>query len=172
MPRAYTEDYAGWVEDTARAIEDGRFSEIDRTALADEVRDLGLAERRELTSGLRVLLMHMLKTKYQPERESRSWQVTIRVQRKHLGKFLRQVRAYVRNCLNCSPTPTITRASKLRTKPTSTCFPKRASGESRKCLRKKRVDPQDVCYPTRSVLIHFGRRGSVCGPSRLYQSKL
>ena len=44
MLRAYKDDYAGWVEDTARAIEDGRFEDIDRSALADEVRDLGKSE--------------------------------------------------------------------------------------------------------------------------------
>lgn len=40
--RPYTEDYAGWIEDTAAAIEEGRFDEIDRAALADEVRNLGI----------------------------------------------------------------------------------------------------------------------------------
>jgi hypothetical protein len=90
MPRAYSEDYAGWIEDTARAIEDGRFSEIDRAALADEVRDLGKGERRELESALRLLVMHLLKTKYQPDKASRSWQANIRVQRKQFAKFLRQ----------------------------------------------------------------------------------
>jgi hypothetical protein len=40
-PRSYANDYAGW-------IEDGRFHEIDRAALPDEVRDLGKSERREL----------------------------------------------------------------------------------------------------------------------------
>ena len=90
MPRAYSEDYVGWIEDTARAIEEGRFSEIDRAALADEVRDLGKSERRELESALRLLVMHLLKTKYQPDKASRSWQATIRVQRKQLAKFLRQ----------------------------------------------------------------------------------
>jgi hypothetical protein len=88
--RAYSDDYAGWVEDTACAIEEGRFNEIDRAALADEVRDLGISQRKEMTSALRVLLVHLLKTKYQPERESRSWQASIGVQRKHLVKFLRR----------------------------------------------------------------------------------
>jgi hypothetical protein len=90
MPRAYSEDYAGWVEDTARAIEDGRFEEIDRTALADEVRDLGITERVRIESAMRVLLMHLLKTKYQPEKRTRSWEASIRVQRKHLAKYLQQ----------------------------------------------------------------------------------
>ncbi len=32
----------------------------------------------------------LLKTKYQPEKQTRSWEATIGVQRKHLAKFLRQ----------------------------------------------------------------------------------
>ena len=90
MLRAYTQDYAGWVEDTARAIEDGRFEDIDRAALADEVRDLGKSERRELRSAFSVLLMHLLKTKYQPAKASRSWQASIRVQRKQIEESLRE----------------------------------------------------------------------------------
>ena len=35
--RSYETDYAGWAEDTARAIQEGRWGEIDRAALADEV---------------------------------------------------------------------------------------------------------------------------------------
>jgi hypothetical protein len=87
MLRAYTKDYAGWVEDTARAIEDGRFNDIDRTALADEVRDLGKTERKEIASAFCILVMHLLKTKYQPEKRSRSWDATIRVQRQNLADF-------------------------------------------------------------------------------------
>jgi hypothetical protein len=88
MPRAYHDDYAGWVEDTARAIEDGRFDEIDRAALSDEVRDLGKSERARLESALRILVLHLLKTTYQPEKRTRSWEASIRVQRKHAAEFL------------------------------------------------------------------------------------
>ena len=34
--RTYEVDFAGWAQDTARAICDGRWLEIDRAALADE----------------------------------------------------------------------------------------------------------------------------------------
>jgi hypothetical protein len=88
--RAYEQDYAGWVEDTARAIEEGRFGDLDRIALADEVRDLGKSERREVKNALRVLLIHLLKAKYQPEKKTRSGEAAIRVQRKHLAKSLRE----------------------------------------------------------------------------------
>jgi hypothetical protein len=88
--RAYEQDYAGWVEDTARAIEEGRFSEIDRVALADEVRDLAKTERARIESALRVLLIHLLKTKYQPDQHTRGWDNTIAIQRIHLAKYLRE----------------------------------------------------------------------------------
>jgi hypothetical protein len=88
--RTYSADYAGWIEDTACAIEDGRFSQIDRAALADEIRDLGKTERRELRSALEVLIMDMLKARYQPEKQTRSWGLTMRVQRKHIAEFLKQ----------------------------------------------------------------------------------
>jgi uncharacterized NAD(P)/FAD-binding protein YdhS len=88
MVRAYERDYAGWAEDTAKAIEEGRFSEIDRAALADEVASLGRSAKRELTSSLRVLLTHMLKARYQHERHTRSWDDTIRRERRNANKFL------------------------------------------------------------------------------------
>lgn len=90
MQRSYAEDYAGWIEDTARAIEQRRFSEIDCAALADEVRDLGKLERRELKSALEVLLMHMLNLRYQPEKKTRSWQASINVQRKQVAGLLEE----------------------------------------------------------------------------------
>lgn len=88
--RTYTTDYAGWIEDTACAIEDGRFGEIDRIALADEVRDLGKTERRELETALEGLIMHMLKGSLSATEKTRSWELSMRIQRKHISKFLRR----------------------------------------------------------------------------------
>jgi hypothetical protein len=90
MMRTYEQDYAGWVEDTARAIEEGRFNEIDRVALAGEVRDLGKSERARVESALRVLLIHLLKAKYRSEKHTRNWDNTISIQRLHLTKYLRE----------------------------------------------------------------------------------
>jgi hypothetical protein len=69
-PRSYSSDYTGWAEDTANAVEEGRFEDIDRLALADEVRDLSKSERRGLRGALAVLLVHLLKTEYQPEKQT------------------------------------------------------------------------------------------------------
>jgi hypothetical protein len=88
--RTYEADFAGWAEDTAKAIEDGRFDEIDRTALADEVGSLGRSAKRQLTSALRLLLTHMLKAQYQAEKHTRSWDDTIRRERRNANKFLKE----------------------------------------------------------------------------------
>lgn len=86
--RSYLRDYAGWAEDTAQAILEQRWSDIDRAALADEVLDLGKRIESKMESRLRVLLAHLLKQRYQPERETRSWQLTIEEQRSRAWQLL------------------------------------------------------------------------------------
>ena len=88
--RSYETDFAGWAEDTARAICDGRWSEIDRVALADEVASLGKQERQRLRGGLAILLQHLLKLRYQPTKASRSWQITVELQRREAVRLLEE----------------------------------------------------------------------------------
>ncbi|MDQ2775644.1 MAG: DUF29 domain-containing protein [Acidobacteriota bacterium] len=84
--RTYEQDYAGWAQDTAKAIEEGRWAEIDRAALADEVLDVSKSDRRAIVGMFEVLLVHLLKRRYQPDRETRSWEYSIAVQRLHLAE--------------------------------------------------------------------------------------
>jgi hypothetical protein len=85
----YDGDFFAWTQETARAIEEGRFDEIDRTALAEEVESLGKRDRREAESRLGIIVLHLLKLKYQPERETRSWWESIDEQRDRLALVLR-----------------------------------------------------------------------------------
>jgi uncharacterized protein DUF29 len=84
----YEKDFFQWTQETARAIEEGRFDEIDRTALADEVEGLGKRDRREVGRRFAVILLHLLKLKYQPDKESGSWHSTIATQRRELESVL------------------------------------------------------------------------------------
>jgi hypothetical protein len=84
----YGENFFEWTQQTARAIAEGRFDEIDRAALADEVESFGKRDRREVASRLGAIATHMLKTKYQPERESQSWRNTSKTQRRELVQVL------------------------------------------------------------------------------------
>ena len=50
---------------------------------------MGASERRELISRLAALLAHLLKWQYQPSFRGRSWQLTIKEQRRQLQRHLK-----------------------------------------------------------------------------------
>ena len=68
----YGHDFHLWSRLQAVLLEEGRFGELDLANLIDEVRALGASERREIRNRLGVLLMHLLKWRFQPERRSSS----------------------------------------------------------------------------------------------------
>ncbi|MBW4517771.1 MAG: DUF29 domain-containing protein [Timaviella obliquedivisa GSE-PSE-MK23-08B] len=80
----YDQDFCLWAEQTARLLQSGRYSEIDLENLVDEVEDMSRSEKRALLSNVRVVLMHLLKCKYQPEKHSNSWLSSIREHRTRL----------------------------------------------------------------------------------------
>ena len=49
---------------------------------------MGRSEKRQLESRLEALIMHLLKWQFQPNFRSRSWQLTIKVQRLRIEKLL------------------------------------------------------------------------------------
>jgi hypothetical protein len=69
----YDTDFYAWTQAQAQAIRAGAWADIDREHLAEEIEDVGKSERRAVVSHLRVLLTHLLKWEYQPERRSDSW---------------------------------------------------------------------------------------------------
>jgi hypothetical protein len=61
-----------------------QLDEIDVAALIEELESMGAREKRELLSRLEVLLMHLLKWQYQPERQGKLWEFTIQEQRSRI----------------------------------------------------------------------------------------
>jgi hypothetical protein len=86
----YEEDFYEWTVRNAELLRSGRVSEADLEHIAEEIEDMGKRERRELLSRLSMLMSHLLKWTIQPERRSRSWELTIKLQRKDLRKLLDQ----------------------------------------------------------------------------------
>ncbi len=84
----YNEDYYLWLKNTAQLIREKRFSEVDAVNLVEEIEDMGRSEKRALESNLVVLLLHLLKYKYQPSKRSNSWKASIREHRRRLRKAL------------------------------------------------------------------------------------
>ena len=77
----YQRDLYAWSQEQARLLKAGRLDEVDAENVAEEILDVGRNEYDKLESALRVLLTHMLKWDYQPEKRTRSWENTITEQR-------------------------------------------------------------------------------------------
>jgi hypothetical protein len=81
-------DETAWLEATADLIRHGRLEEVERDTLAEYLTDMARRDRREVLSRLVVLLSHLLKWEYQPDRRSGSWQGTILEQQRELRQLL------------------------------------------------------------------------------------
>lgn len=77
----YEQDFYLWTQTIAQQLKENNFNEIDITNLIEEIESMGRSEKRELKNRLIVLLMHLLKWQYQPEKRSESWRSTISEQR-------------------------------------------------------------------------------------------
>jgi hypothetical protein len=84
----YDEDFAIWTAETARQLRAGRFDEVDIEHVAEEIEDMGKRDKRELHSRLPVLILHLLKWKGQPEKQTKGWQSTLLTQRADLDRLL------------------------------------------------------------------------------------
>src|SRR5690554_6436163 len=76
-----TQDYYAWTQETIEKLRQGKWNEVNMEDLIEELEDMGGSERNELENRLTVLLMHLLKWKYQPNYRGRSWQLTLKEQR-------------------------------------------------------------------------------------------
>src|SRR5271166_1162632 len=57
---------------------------LDWLNLAEEIESVGASQKREVRSRLMRICQHLLKWRFQPERQSRSWRTTIYLQRRDL----------------------------------------------------------------------------------------
>ena len=85
---SYDQDVVAWSVEQARLLRAGRFDLLDIEHIADEIEDVGKCEARDLASRIAMLLAHWLKWKHQPTHRSRSWENTIREQRKQVLRRL------------------------------------------------------------------------------------
>lgn len=76
-PATYDDDFYGWCLEQAALVRAGRLGELDRENVAEELESLGSEQAYALRSACRVLLIHLLKWRYQPSKRSRSWAGTI-----------------------------------------------------------------------------------------------
>jgi hypothetical protein len=78
---SYEQDFYSWTQEQANLLRSGQLDCLDIPNLIEEIETMGRSEKRELESRLTVLLLNLLKWKYQEIRRSRSWQLSIDEQR-------------------------------------------------------------------------------------------
>jgi hypothetical protein len=73
----YDQDFLTWTQQQADYLKKGCWSELDVKNLIEELEALGRSEQKELSSYFQLLVMHLLKCQYQPEKRTSSWNNTL-----------------------------------------------------------------------------------------------
>jgi hypothetical protein len=84
----YDTDLYQWTIEQADALRRRAVNELDYDNLAEEIESVGRSERREIRSRLEVLLIHLLRWRYQPEKQSDSWRASVLEARQRIEDVL------------------------------------------------------------------------------------
>jgi len=76
VSKTYEIDYAEWIFDQIERLRARNVGGIDAAHIAEELGDLGRAERHKVGSHLQNLLLHLLKWQFQPSKRTSSWRVS------------------------------------------------------------------------------------------------
>jgi hypothetical protein len=80
----YEQDFSLWLDETVKLLREGNLGALDIENLIEEIECMGRSERQAVKSNLEIILMHLLKYKYQPEKRSNSWRYSLLEHRRRL----------------------------------------------------------------------------------------
>ena len=109
----YEADYLQWIETNIKNLRNQNYAQVDWENLLEEIEDMGRSERRSLKSNLIIVLLHLLKWQYQPERRGGSWERSIIEHRRRIKEALKDspsLKAYLTNILQESYTESVKQA--------------------------------------------------------------
>lgn len=84
----YERDFYAWTQDQAAKLRNRAHNGIDWENAAEEIESVGRSQKKEIRSRLKVLIQHLLKWQFQPDRRSESWLSTISEQRTHIDAII------------------------------------------------------------------------------------
>jgi hypothetical protein len=84
----YERDFCLWIEEQARLLKEGRFDQLDRVNLIDEIEDLRRREKRAVRDNLVVIFKNLLKHQFHSGRRSRTWLSSMVEHRRRLREDL------------------------------------------------------------------------------------
>lgn len=95
--KLYERDFYAWTQEQAALLKERNYPCLDVENLVEEIESMGRSERREISSRMEQLLMHLLRWIVQPGLRGRSWRASIRNQRRELDRVLRDNPSLRRN---------------------------------------------------------------------------
>lgn len=98
----YDKDVYGWAVYTAQLLKDKKMDQVDFENIIEQIEALGRSLEMQLTYRLSLVLMHLLKWQYQPTLQGKSWQVTLREQRRASRRIIDKnpsLKAKINECL-------------------------------------------------------------------------
>jgi hypothetical protein len=84
----YDTDETAWLEQMAALAAAGDVAALDLKNLSEFLTDMAKREKREVVQRLVTLLVHLLKWDHQPDKRTKSWELTIQEQREELQDLL------------------------------------------------------------------------------------
>jgi hypothetical protein len=82
----YEQDFCLWVEQALVLLREGNLTDLDLENLLEEIAGMSNSQKQALESNLKIILTHLLKYKYQPDKRTNSWLYTIVEHRQRIRK--------------------------------------------------------------------------------------
>jgi hypothetical protein len=86
----YEKDFYAWTFKNAELLKQRKFDELDIENIVEEIESMGRSEKRQLMTRLTILIQHLLKWHFQPEKRTNSWKLTIKEQRSEILDLLEE----------------------------------------------------------------------------------
>ena len=91
MTATYEDDVAEWALEQVALLRTGQWALLDIEHIAEEIEDMNISHRHQLAHRMAILMAHLLKWKYQPDRRGGSWKNTIRHQRDKIDRLFKRM---------------------------------------------------------------------------------
>lgn len=85
---SHDEDFALWAAEQGALVRAGKLDRIDLENIAEEIESLGNSQKQEIQSRLTVILIHLLKWKFQAGQRTNSWASSIILNRDEIATIL------------------------------------------------------------------------------------
>jgi hypothetical protein len=85
---SYETDFFGWTQEQTGLMKSGNYTALDYAHLLEEIEEMARCDKNSLQSYIKILLLHLLKWRFQPEKQTQSWTDSIDYCRDNINDLL------------------------------------------------------------------------------------